>query len=297
MKQSLILIPFILFFAFNTQGQDFYSVIAEHGLVVRNKPELRSERVGKLYEGEPVELIEDTKIRLEITDNDKTIEGNWFLVESKSRTTSKLEGYVFSGYLMKNNDYWNVGWGCEQSKIVCSAEFSTKFSDYKIYNFQITDYLRTNIKSDTLVLYEEVFNEIGDKLLKVKPRGNYKNIEIHYTRIETLNDWGETKNSDGIIPKWKGSKPYVKLEPVNEFYFRIPKTDYEIIREFTAKELNLVRSPDWDLVGEGWWYPRYQYKGLIVPYEIKSILFKIIITDLNNRITTEYVEIKLSYGC
>ena len=140
MKKNLILISFLLFFVVKTQGQEFYSVIAENGLVVRNKPDLKSERVGKFYEGEPVELIKDTKIGLEITDNNIKIEGNWFLVVSKSRTMSELKGYVFSGYLLKNNDKWNIGWSYEHSKTVCSAEFSTKLNDYTIYNFQITEY-------------------------------------------------------------------------------------------------------------------------------------------------------------
>lgn len=56
------------------------------------------------------------------------------------------------------------------------------------------------------MLHEAIFNEISDKLLKIKPQKELKKIEIYYTRIETLNDWGSTKNSDSIIPKWKGNK-------------------------------------------------------------------------------------------
>lgn len=165
----------------------------------------------------------------------------------------------------------------------------------EIFNFKIEDFKVS--KKDTLVLQEIVFNEIGDKLLKVKPKNNHRNIEVYYTRIETLNDWGNTKNNEGIIPKWKGNAPFIKLKVTNEFFYRIPTTDYENVRESTAQKLNLKRAPNWKDVGEGWWIPRYIYRGLIVPYEIESIILKIVTTDSNNEIKTEYIKIKLSYGC
>jgi uncharacterized protein YgiM (DUF1202 family) len=294
---NLIFISFFLFFAFITQGQEFYYVIAENGLIVREKPNSKSKRIGKLYSGEPVELIENTNIELEIKENNKIIKGKWYFVVSQTRSMSELKGYVFSGYLLKYHKHWNAGGGCDNYEIVCKSEFSTKSSDFSIYNVQTADYGNASKKKDTLLLYEEGFNEIGDKLLKIKPKENYKNIEVFYTTIETLNDWGETKNSDGIVPKWKGNKPYIKLEPTNDFYYRLPVIDYVKIREATAKKLNLTRSPDWDYLGEGWWYARYKYKGIIVPYEIKSVLIKIITTDIEDNVRTEFVEIELSYGC
>lgn len=297
MRTYLILTIFTFFLIPEIQAQDFYSVIAENGLIVRAKPNVKSERIGKFYCGEPVELIQKTNIKIEINDDGRKVEGNWYLVVSKSREMSELKGYVFSGFLLKNNDAWNIGWGCNTDKIVCSAEFSTKNTDVTIYNFQLDGNEVENKKKDTLVLYEAVFNEVGDKLLKIKPKKKYKKIEVYATVIETLNDWGETKNEDGIVPKWNGSKPYTKLEATNNFYYRVPIIKYDKIREATAKKLNLERAPNWDEVGEGWWVPRYKYKGLIVPYEIKSVLFKIITTDLNNKVAIDYVEIVLSYGC
>ncbi|WP_298516054.1 SH3 domain-containing protein [uncultured Kordia sp.] len=290
MNIKLIILSFFLLSITDVFGQDFYSVIAENGLVIRDKPNLNAERIGKFYCGEAVKLIEKTDIRLQVNDHNTSISGAWFLVTSKSG----LKGYVFSGYLLKKEHQWNIGVTCDSNLLVCSTTFSTKKNDFEIFNFQIEG---QETKKDTLLLYEAVFNEIGDKLLKIKPKKDLKKIEVYYTRMETLNEWGSTKNSDSIIPKWKGNKPFIKLEATNNIFYRIPITDYENIRESTAKQMNLERSPDWDHVGEGWWIPRYQYKGIIAPYEIKSILLKIITTDLNHKTETKYIEIGLSYGC
>jgi len=271
-------------------GQDFYSVIAESGLVVRDKPDLNAERIGKFYCGQSLKLLENTGIDLQVNDNKKQILGKWFLVTSKSG----LKGYVFSGYLLKMSDKWNIGFTCDSNLLVCSTKFSTGKNDFEIFNFQIEG---QETKKDTLLLYEAVFNEIGDKLLKIKSKKELKKIEVYYTRIETLNAWGNIKNSDSIVPKWKGHKPFVKLKAVNNIFYRIPTTDYDKVRELTASKMKLKRSPDWNEVGEGWWIPRYMYKGVIAPYEIKSVLFKIITTDFNNQVETKYIEIGLSYGC
>lgn len=126
MKINITLILLVFLSSFRVNGQEYFSVIAENGLVVRTEPKANSERVGKLYCGEPVELIKKTNIKLQLKDNGKLIKGEWYLVESKSRTLEILKGYVFSGYLLKNNDKWNIGWTCANNKIVCSSKITTK---------------------------------------------------------------------------------------------------------------------------------------------------------------------------
>ncbi|MCH2192915.1 hypothetical protein [Kordia sp.] len=95
------------------------------------------------------------------------------------------------------------------------------------------------------------------------------------------------------MPKWKGSQPYKKMEPTNAFFYRIRITNYDDIRESTVKKLNLERAPNWEEVGEGWWVPIYKYKGLIVPYEIKSVLLKVVTTDANG--TVVQIMLKLHF--
>lgn len=293
MKFQLVILLSLLFFV-PTQAQELYSVIADNGLNVREKPSLNSEHIGKFYCGEDIKLIEKTNVNLSVNEHGKTINGFWYIVTSTSREDSVLRGYVFSGYLLKRNDHRNMGLICPRGEIDCITDFSTNNNQFKIFNFQIEG---QSTKKDTLILYEDVFNEIGDKLLKIEPKKAYKKIEVYYTRIESLNEYGRKENSFGEIPKWKGHKPYIKLESSNEFYYRIPLTDYDHIRESRAKALSLERAANWDDVGEGWWVPKYKYKGVIAPYEIRSVLLKIITTDLKNQRQIEFIEIILSYGC
>jgi hypothetical protein len=103
---SLLLISFTAFnqYVFNA---------AENGLLVRQKPDRLSQRIGKLQFGEKVQIIERTKRKISIRDNGNTIEARWYKISSMK--DSSLSGYVFSGYLtsehistkrvLKLNDY------------------------------------------------------------------------------------------------------------------------------------------------------------------------------------------------
>jgi len=289
MKPLYLLIVFISLII-NVRAQEFYSVAAEHGLIIRQKADMTSPRVGKFLCGQDLKLIQKTDIPVEVQDQNETIKGHWYFMSSPSG----FKGYVFSGYLLPKQESWRNGVTCEDEYIPCSTELSTQNNMLEIFNFEIEG---QDHKPDTLVLYEAVFNEIGDKLLKVKPRKEFQNIEVYYTRMETLNAWETAKDSNGIISKWKGHHPFIKLESFNQYFYRIPPTDYDNVREKRARIMHLKRSPDWDESGEGGWFPRYIYKGQIVPYEISSIIIKIVTTDSKNISTTEYIEIGLSYGC
>ncbi|UTW65479.1 SH3 domain-containing protein [bacterium SCSIO 12643] len=274
----------------NVNAQEFYSVAAEHGLIIRQKADMTSPRIGKFLCGQDLKLIQKTDISVEVQDQNGTIKGHWYLMSSPSG----YQGYLFSGYLLPKLESWQNGVTCEDEYIPCSTKLSTPNCALEIFNFEIEG---QDHKPDTFALYEAVFNEVGDKLLKVKPRKEFQNIEVYYTRVETLNAWETAKDSNGIIPKWKGHDPFVKLEPFNQFFYRIPPTDYDNVREKRAQIMHLKRSPDWEESGEGGWFPRYIYKGQIVPYEIQSIILKIVTTDLDKNTSTEYIEIGLSYGC
>lgn len=291
MKSTVLIITSVIFSFLPIFGQEFYSVIAENGLNVRNKPDLNSKLLGKFSCGEDLILLQKTDTELTLVDNEIEVTGYWYKMTSKT----DLTGFVFSYYLLQKNESpvgrlnWNDQFGNNNTHL------TTKNFDITIYNFQVEGFKEKH--KDTLILFEEVFNEIGDKLVRIEPQKNMK-IEVYYSYLETLNNWGSAKDSIGYIPKWSDIAPYIKLKKHNNFFYRIPPTEYEKIRETTAKKMNLQRSPDWENSGEGYWYPRYIYKGIVVPYEIKSVLFKIVTTDSNtNKSETKHMEIILSHGC
>lgn len=78
-------------------GQDTTFVLAENGLIVRESPDRKSEKIGKLSYGTEVLIIKETGIELEIIDDGKTISGQWIEIQE---IVGKLKGFVFSGYLI-----------------------------------------------------------------------------------------------------------------------------------------------------------------------------------------------------
>lgn len=290
MKFSLLLI-FLLFFSFSQEvmGQEYYSVVASSGLIVREQPDRHAERVGKFAAGADVVLIEKTDKPLEIQDAGKTVKGHWYKVRSQ-----QLEGYVFSGYLCAKTYNPEHMVGCDEDYGNCNTLVSFEGATLSIYNFQTE--LQEPTK-DSVILHEAVFNEIGDQIIQISPREAGTSIRVYYARYEMLNAWGGEQNEQGIIPKWSGHEPYVELKPHNNNFFRIPLTDYEAVREARATKMGLERSPDWEQSSEGGWYPRYVYQGLIVPYEINAALLKVVLNVPGQKPTSHIVKIVLSYGC
>lgn len=97
MKQLLLLL--ILSYINLIFAQNTVYVSAENGLIVRDDANKNANRIGKFAYAEALEVLEKTETYLEIIDNGKTIEGQWYKVTGKSIHNVALSGYVFSGFL------------------------------------------------------------------------------------------------------------------------------------------------------------------------------------------------------
>src|SRR5690606_18802027 len=98
-----VLITFIfLFFGINVSAQDTYFVTAPNGLVLRDNPDKNANKITTVPYKSEVKSLENTKIRLDILDNGKLIEGEWMKV-SFHDDYDIYTGYVFSGYLINEN--------------------------------------------------------------------------------------------------------------------------------------------------------------------------------------------------
>ena len=88
--------------------QEKYIVTAKNGLIVREHPNLKSERVGKLPFNYIFKIIENTNIPLSSnTSNGDKIQGTWlkiFAASYPSHITKNIDSaYVFSGYTKKTS--------------------------------------------------------------------------------------------------------------------------------------------------------------------------------------------------
>jgi len=106
MKKSILLL-ITIFLTTLTYSQNKFIVTAENGLLLRQEPNSKGLKIGKLYFGAEVTIIERTKNNQTITDNGKKINGNWVKITFQNFPTfiSEAEyGYVFDGYLKNKNE-------------------------------------------------------------------------------------------------------------------------------------------------------------------------------------------------
>lgn len=105
-KQILILLAFLN--SLLGYSQSIFIVTAENGLILREKPDAQSTRLGKLPYGTLVEVTDFTEVKQSMQDGNKRISGNWvkikaqnfpFLLNDASSEELDVEGYVFGGYL------------------------------------------------------------------------------------------------------------------------------------------------------------------------------------------------------
>ncbi|NRD20048.1 SH3 domain-containing protein [Winogradskyella eckloniae] len=112
MKKLIFIGIYVLNF-FVLQSQELYFNTALSGLNIREEPKIDSKKIGKLPYGSVVKLLDITDIKLQIKDNDETLNGVWvkikfqnfpFIIsESKKDVQFENEGYVFSAFIEKLN--------------------------------------------------------------------------------------------------------------------------------------------------------------------------------------------------
>lgn len=90
---------------YTAQSQEMYFTNAPNGLVIRDNPSTDSNRIGKLPYGTIIELIAKTAVKIQIIDNEKTIEGFWVKIKFKNFP------YIISNFETNENDqYYKEGY-------------------------------------------------------------------------------------------------------------------------------------------------------------------------------------------
>ncbi|WP_439132280.1 SH3 domain-containing protein [Polaribacter sp.] len=172
-------------------------VIAGNGLNVRKKPNLTSEKIGKLHFGSQVKIIEKTGILLEIKDDNQIIKGQWVKIEFENLQMLGSEhksGYVFNGYV-KNEKEFNL----YLEKEILKFE---KFQHYKIHLKSSPYFIKGDFFGDGISDYaikvskekdnvEIIILDIGGKNTQLlKPIENYK-LKDNENRIIDEFGWAE----------------------------------------------------------------------------------------------------------
>jgi len=281
-----------------SNNNSYYTVTAPSGLSVRSQPSINSEKLGKFPPGEYVELIEDTGKFLSLVDEGLTVNGNWVKVKRMNHRWDKkptLTGYVFSGYLLKN----------ESRPHNPSDAITINNSTLKFKNFDLTFYFyeidnrhedSNAIKNDTMFVYEDVFNDLSDKLIRIEPKSNINKVELFYTFKERIWQYGVDIHNSKDSYSWKGNSPFKKLSFTRQMAL-FSKIAYEKVG--TSRQVNLkLRDTLVHYPGEmGGTTATMSYKGKPCVHFIPDVVFKIILHHNNGTTETKYININLSYGC
>lgn len=99
------LIKFIVFscLLFQTSlalAQPLY-VTAKSGLILREQPNLKADRISKLAYATQVFYLDASGIELSIVDEGKLITGEWIKISTYTAEGNEISGYVFDGYLTR----------------------------------------------------------------------------------------------------------------------------------------------------------------------------------------------------
>ncbi|WP_100894743.1 SH3 domain-containing protein [Cellulophaga sp. RHA19] len=304
MKKQYIILLFLIFSNHciwsqnELNGKTYYTVAAKNGLTVRNAPSINSERSGKFPAGEHLELIKDTGKSLSIVDDGLTINGNWLKVKRMSHSWDKksvLTGYVFSGYLLKN----------ESRPYNPSDAITTENSTLSFKNFNITFYFYETensyeghnvVKNDTIYTYEGVFNDLSDKLINIDTKAKIDKVELFYTFKEKVWEYGTDNINSKKYYTWKGNNPFKKLSLTRQMTL-FPKIEYEKIG--VSRQLNLkLKDTLVHYSGEmGGTTATMSYNGKPCVHFIPDTIFKIVLHHSNGTKEIKYININLSYGC
>ncbi|CAL2081476.1 SH3 domain-containing protein [Tenacibaculum sp. 190524A02b] len=197
---KIILIILVLTACSSFYGQEIRYVNADNGLIVREKPNKNSKRLGKFKYAEKIEVQEKTGIKFSIVDNGEKINGSWLKVQG-SMDNKPIKGYVFSGFLT----------GKELKK-----RLEIKFNSFivELDNVELLENLKAlkKIQKDTVKLSLDLSETPENKYLKI--------IQKKYKKVEVFQQY---ENSITIMDKG----PHCDLTEWKHFYSEWKKLPYD----------------------------------------------------------------------
>lgn len=255
-------------------------VTAESGLTYREKPDINSEKLGKFELGSKLSVLEKTGIYLRITDEQKNIEGEWIMVESKRYKWHK--GYVFSGFVIDSTE-------ADFSKLPVDISYEFSFPQIQI-DYQEIDLEFTKTTLSEFNEHQKSNNTENKDNIEPKPlksvgnpqQGGYFILEINerlykfpcgseYSRpCYTYQGFNQYLNAYSIGQHGDGIYQTFYLDKDNGSIFRInsPYDDgnYGLYISPTRKRLVSVSSIDYDRFKEF-----YGSRSIIIIYDVENV--------------------------
>ena len=278
-KQILALVLLVNVSLLNAQEQAY--VIADNGLSIREKPDVNSEKIGRLKYGESIEISENTGEKLVILDNGKTVSGNW--VKIKTRTKY---GYVFDGYLAK--------------ELTKSIEADFKGLNIKIKDLKSTDEFKVKsfFDADTVSVDVELGDSPEGKTLLLNNK-NYKRVSIFQQFENSISITNEGPHCD--LTEWKHYySNWEPIEQINRGTYKTLKYNEEDWTKFINVSIEELKQEILDYCGSDLVKHIKDAKSIKeYPFSVSTnrIFLKILITDSNDNIIEKIIEFRIPMGC
>lgn len=265
-------------------AQETMYVNADNGLIVREKPNRNSKRIGKFTYAEKVRVQEKTNIQLSIIDDGKKIDGSWYKVRGLIKGELK-SGYVFSGFLVTEK---------------LMKRLQINFPDF---TFEM-DYTETmeetfKIQNDTAYVTLDLSGTLEGKFLKIFHK-KYQKVEVFQCYENSVTIMDEGPHCD--LTEWKHYYSEWKELPYfsDKNSFKTFKHSEQDSERFISIKIEELKKAVANFCGERWSNLINNIKHANeYPSGITTsrILLKIILTDKNNHITKKLIVFELPMGC
>ena len=279
--KQILAIGFMFNMAFLCAQQQAY-VIADNGLTIRDKPDVSSERLGKLNYGDEIEITEQTNIELVIIDDGKKIVGNWVKIKANSKS-----GYVFNGYLSKE-------------KFIKGIEVHLKGLQIKLKNLKSNDesIVYSFFDKDTINVSVELGGSPEGKTLIVN-NGDYKRVSIFQRYENSITIMNEGPHCD--LTEWEHY--YSNWQPIH----KISSNKFETLsyteddwEKFTDISIEALKTEVLEHCGEDW--VKYiknvkTVKDYPAGVGTSRIFLKIMMIDFEDKVTEKIIKFEIPMGC
>lgn len=287
MRTILICTLMLLGFTYSS-AQDIKYVSAENGLVIREKPDRGSNRLGLLEFGTVLEVSELTNLKLDIIDNGRKLSGEWVKVRSVDAYEFFNEGYVFSGFLTEK---------------VLQKRFKTKYDEFTVMLDGITQKEPKNELEDfdNIMFYEINEDEsfFGASLM-VKHHKQFASIEVYQKHENSIAISDDSSHCDKI--KWQhfysSWKPLRALSKNRHFAIQ-PITEKEAKRFIDVNVEELKNVVD-ETCGESWSNSIKDIRSIYdAPAQVvvSKMFFRIIMTGVDGLKTEKIIIFDVPMDC
>ncbi|GAB1856081.1 hypothetical protein MHTCC0001_09160 [Flavobacteriaceae bacterium MHTCC 0001] len=271
-----------------TKAQEIRYVNADNGLFLRHTPNPGSKHIGKLAYGTTLLITERTNLKLDITDNDRIVSGEWVKVTCTDDLYNHRTGYVFNGFLSEEKLHKRFSVGFE--------DFTVEFNDVDaeiIGNPQITIH-----DSNTIDAFIEFGETVEDKSIRIRHHSKYKSIKV-YQRHENSIAIG----ADGpqcVLDDWKHF--YSAWEPLKtdakSNLFKTITYGKKASNKFIEVDMNECKERVKTHCGDAWYdlikEDKKLKKDAIV---ISKIYFKVIFTTMDDKTIEKVIAFDVPLGC